>query len=300
DYFIAAEHWKAHDHWLSYCANELTLYKPEEKYFQFGVKNIADHLDFIIHRITTFPTLLELSMAFYNMLERIKQMPEMQHVLVGLDVPKFYRAMHARAHYLLNGFFWPENAMYYARPDQILGSFFIRHHAFRVRIDDVEHYLSGYVAYWKMLKAKAKREDEKKTMQQSSGTKTSVSEVKKLLSEPQLNRRYYFCNVNFGWRLTGIEHSSIKRANLFVEHLAITPVMLARNLNTEAQEIWANLKEQGVVNPHVPLINMYEELLHINEGAHLPAQKIAYAPEWQLTEVENTAVAHQRVRHPNG
>src|SRR5690625_5497189 len=76
--------------------------------------------------------------------------------------------------------------------------------------------------------------------------------------------------------------------------------MLTRNLNTDAQEIWAHLKEQGVVNPQVPLINMYEELLHINEGAHLPAHKIDYDPEWQLTEVENRAVAHQRVRHPNG
>src|SRR5690606_21211319 len=81
DYFLEAEHWKAHDHWLSYCANELTLYKPEEKYFRFGVQNIAGYLDFIIERITTYPTLLELSMAFHNMLERIRQHPEMQHVL---------------------------------------------------------------------------------------------------------------------------------------------------------------------------------------------------------------------------
>lgn len=151
DHFLAADHWKAHDHWLSYCANELTRYKPEEKYFRFGVQNIADYLDFILTRETTFPTLLELSMAFEQMLGRIRQIPEMQHVLDGFDVDKFHRALHHRAHYLLNGFFWPEMAMYFARPESVVGSFFIRHHSFRVRIDDVEHYLSGFVAYWKLL-----------------------------------------------------------------------------------------------------------------------------------------------------
>ncbi|MBR4904450.1 MAG: hypothetical protein IKZ53_07240 [Selenomonadaceae bacterium] len=149
--FIASNHWKNHDHWLSYATNEFNIYRPKREYFEFGINNFLAFLPFIYHRDTQFPTLLELMMAADSMLERMKTMPEMADLLAKVPLEDFYAAMEARAKNLMNGFFYPELAMFFKRPESVAGSFFIRHHAFRARIDDVEHFLSGFVAYRRYL-----------------------------------------------------------------------------------------------------------------------------------------------------
>ncbi|MGE6553715.1 poly(glycerol-phosphate) alpha-glucosyltransferase [Exiguobacterium artemiae] len=143
DYFLAREYWKYHDHWLSYSVNELTKHRPEDRYYTFGLQNVAPKLDFIHDRETTYPTFLELMLAAREMIRRMNDQGR-NELLTNFPSKQLEATIERRMHYQLNGFFYPEIAMYMKRPERILGSFYIRHHSFRVRIDDVEHNLSGY------------------------------------------------------------------------------------------------------------------------------------------------------------
>jgi hypothetical protein len=147
EHFLRHDYTQYHDHWLGYCANELTLFRPEERYFRFCIENVSTYLDFVANRITTFPTLLELMMATRQALSRIDGDADLNPLLDEIDLPAFEDALEKRAHHLLNGYFFPEVAMFMRNPNRVVGSFYIRHQAFRVRIDDVEHYLSGLIAY---------------------------------------------------------------------------------------------------------------------------------------------------------
>lgn len=151
NHFLQADYWQNHDHWLSYCANEITKYIPDRAYYEFGLKNAFDNLTFIYERETTFPTFLELTIATKEMSLRMEQAGEYD-LLAEYPIVELEKTIMKRALYQLNGYFYPELAMYYKNPARIEGSFFIRHQSFRVRIDDVEHNISGYVRFYGLLK----------------------------------------------------------------------------------------------------------------------------------------------------
>lgn len=148
EYFIENRYEKYHDHWLSYCTNELTKICPEDKYFIFGLNNYLKHFIFIRNRKTTYATLLEMLMAAYKMVSRLKEQGRTT-LFEQAYMPELQKLIEFRADFQTTGFFYPEMAMYMARPDKILHAFYIRHDRFRVRIDDQEHNLSGYIAYVK-------------------------------------------------------------------------------------------------------------------------------------------------------
>lgn len=150
--FIEKKYWKYHDHWLGYCTNELVQIDPQEKYYKFGIQNVSSYLDYMQQRETTFPTFLEMLMATYHLVEKAKKTGYADLVETYLDEEKFIKTIHIRADYERTGYFYPEIAMYFKNPARIVNSFFIKHHGYRVRIDDIEHYLSGYVQYQKVFK----------------------------------------------------------------------------------------------------------------------------------------------------
>ena len=150
DHFIAADYVQFKDHWIAYSLNEITKYVTDnDDYYTFALRNANENLETIHDRDTTFHTYLELLMSTFEIYDRmITNNIHNDYLENVFDVEYFLNTIYKRADHQLNGYFYPEYAMYMGNPNRILNTFMVRHDGYRVRIDDVQHNVGGYYLYY--------------------------------------------------------------------------------------------------------------------------------------------------------
>lgn len=147
--FIRNDYTRYRDHWIAYAMNELTKHVKSEEYFTFALRNAQENLDNINNVGRTAPTCLELLMATFEVYQRIIDgQISIEYLNNGFDTEHFLETIHSRADAQLDGYFFPEYAMYMRSPSTILNAFFAREDGFRTRIDDTQHSVGGYYLYY--------------------------------------------------------------------------------------------------------------------------------------------------------
>ena len=145
--FIREDYTVHRDHWVAYSLLEVTKYVSDVRYYEFALRNIENNLEGIYQRATSFHTYLEMLMTGWQTYQRaIKEGIDSDYIK-GYDPTRFAQTIYHRARHMLSGYFYPEFAMYMKFPDSVAGGFHVRHHNYRVRIDDVQHFIGGYYFY---------------------------------------------------------------------------------------------------------------------------------------------------------
>lgn len=150
-YFIQNNYWKNKDHWMSYASCELVKHKPERQYIEFNLKNTGRVLDTFRPLELLNPARLELLMATYTMINKLKDENLHLEILNSIDEEKLLRIIEHYVEHQLDGYVFPEVAMYFQTPQNILGGFYMRHDNFRIRIDDIQHSMSGLCSYYHQI-----------------------------------------------------------------------------------------------------------------------------------------------------
>jgi hypothetical protein len=162
-FFIENGYEEFRDHWIAYSLNEVTKHVHKQEYFDFALRNAQSNLEVIFNQATPYHTYLELLMATFNTLKRLKILCENN---VTLSIPAFFdeldlaRTIWKRAVYMQNYYYYPEFAIYMKRPRRIVYTFNVRHQNWRVRIDDVQHFVGGYYEFCENFRLLAKYLDE--------------------------------------------------------------------------------------------------------------------------------------------
>lgn len=153
-HFIKNEQWKKGDPWLARASAALYKILPDEQYAIFHLQNTKRMLDTAFTADSEATTMLELLMSTYELVEHMNKKGIELEELEQFEVKKLHKAIVHRVNFQLSNYVWPEMAMYFAVPENVVDAFFVRHDSFRIRIDDIANNLLGFVYYYEMMEQK--------------------------------------------------------------------------------------------------------------------------------------------------
>lgn len=145
DHFVEADYIEYTDPWVTYSMEEITKYVTDNmQYYIFALVNAQENLEIINSRDAVSPGDLEFLAAAFETYDWI-----LNHntTVDGFDQELFLETIRQQAVRQLNGYFYPEYAMYMKNPQQVLNTFMVRQENFRVCIDDLYHTIRGYYLY---------------------------------------------------------------------------------------------------------------------------------------------------------
>lgn len=150
DRFIAADYDDGSNaHWVAYSTNEITKHEPREAYFKFGLEHLRRHLASIAVRRSANPTANEALVVTAELLKRARGLG------FGGDFPdeELRDAIRKRTESALGFLMFPEVAMYFRHPDDILYGFAVRESGFRMRMDDTQHFMGFFMGLLRAAEA---------------------------------------------------------------------------------------------------------------------------------------------------
>ena len=149
DFLIKSDYAQYADHWLSYAVNEYVKNNWDEAIFKLGIDNVNRNLKRIQKRDTTYHTFLELLMAAFEMILHVRETKPDELKGIDMDISEFVGVIFHRLQHQLNGFTYPEMAMYFKSPARSVNTFCVKHDAYRIRIDDVQHNIDGFYYFYR-------------------------------------------------------------------------------------------------------------------------------------------------------
>ena len=143
--FIREDYTKYADHWIGYTMAALVKHACKPEYVEFGFRNaVAAFTNGEKYLSATTMEVLTQGMELYNNLVSLGYHSEF---FDSFNISEFSSGVINSMSLLVNRYFYPELAMYMAKPDEVCGTFMVRHKWFRMRVDDVQHNMSGVYTY---------------------------------------------------------------------------------------------------------------------------------------------------------